>query len=122
MCAEIERSLAHLIRERLEKGCCDTATANFLNSKGLGTPRNAQYKELKRILGRFGVGYRERLDSRLSQIISEGGIEKLGVAVKKRNQNAHDNPPDITFRELMEAFAVANAMVEAVQITLEEQC
>ena len=121
MCAEIERSLTSLIRERLERGSCDAATANFMKSISYGSPRNAQYKELKKILCRFGVGYEKSLDRRLSQIMNEGGIEKLGVAVAKRNQNAHDNPPDITFRELKEAFAVANAIVEAVQITFEEQ-
>ena len=69
---------------------------------------------------RFGDSYKERFDTLVNQMIDEAGIEKLGMAVGKRNQDAHDNPPDITFRELQEAFHVATDVVNAVRLTLDQ--
>lgn len=119
MCAEIEQSVTRLIRERLEIGCSDTATSNFLKSVGHSSIRNARIGEIRNALARFGDGCKERFDNLVNQTIDEAGIEKLGMAVGKRNQDAHDNPPDITFRELEEAFSVATDVVDAVRLTLE---
>lgn len=119
MCAEIEQSVTRLIRVRLEIGCSDAATSNFLKSIGHSSIRNAKIGEIRNALARFGDGYRERFDDLIDQTVDEAGVEKLGMAVGKRNQDAHDNPPDITFRELEEAFHVATAVVDAVRLTLE---
>ena len=71
-------------------------------------------------MARFGDSYKERFYSLINQTIDETGIEKLGMAVGKRNQDAHSNPPDITFRELEEAYRVAADVIDAVRLTLEE--
>ena len=120
MCAEIEQSVTRLIRERLEIGCNDTATSNFLKSVGHSSIRNATIGEIRNALARFGGCYKERFDDLVNQTVDEAGIEQLGMAVGKRNQDAHDNPPDITFRELQEAFHVATDVVNAVRLTLDQ--
>lgn len=119
MCAEIEQSVTRLIRERLEIGCSDAATSNFLKSVGRSSIRNATIREIRNALARFGDGYRERFNNLVNQTVDEAGIEQLSMAVGKRNQDAHDNPPDITFRELEEAFRVAADVVDAVRVTLQ---
>ena len=119
MCAEIEQSVTRLIRERLEIGCNDAATSNFLKSVGHSSVRNAKIGEIRIALSRFGDGYQERFNDLVNQTIDEAGFEKLGMAVGKRNQDAHDNPPDITFGELEEAFRVAAVVVDAVRLSLE---
>ena len=74
--------------------------------------------EIRNKMNLFGKEYGERFDCLIDQIVGQEGIEKLGMAVGKRNENAHENPPDITFGELEEAFSVASKVVEAVRNTL----
>ena len=119
MCAEIEQVTTRLIRERLEIGCSDTATANFLKSMRRGAIRNAKYSEIRDSLSLFGNEYRDRFSELIQVSIGENGIERLGMAVGKRDQDAHDNPPDITFRELEEAYTIAVTVMDAVQQTLK---
>lgn len=118
MCAEIERVVTRLIRERLGKGCSDAATSSFLQSLGRSSVRNATISEIRNTIKLLGSQYQEKFNSLLEQTVGQDGIEKLGIAVGKRNENAHENPPDITFGELEEAFSVANKVVEAVRNTL----
>ena len=120
MCAEIEWVVTRLIRERLEAGCSDDATANFLKTMRRSTVRNASFSEIRDTLALLGSTYRNKFSELVDQTIKEDGIEKLGMAVGKRNQNAHENPPDITFRELEEAFDIAARLVDAVRLTLQE--
>ena len=120
MCSEIESVVTRLIRERLEAGCSDEATANFLKTMRRGIVRNATFAEIRDTLALLGSTYRSKFGELVDQTVKEDGIEKLGMAVGKRNQNAHEAPPDITFRELEEAFSIATTMVDAVRVTLEE--
>ena len=100
MCAEIEWVVTRLIRERLETGTSDEATANFLKTMPRSTVRNATFREIRDTLTRLGSAYSSKFSELVDQNVKEDGIEKLGMAVGKRNQNAHEVPPDITFREL----------------------
>ena len=120
MCAEIKWVVTRLIRERLEAGCSDEATLNFLKTMNRSTVRNAKYAEIRNTLALLGSTYRSRFSELVDQTIKEEDIEKLGLAVGKRNQNAHESPPDITFRELEEAFSIATRLVDAVRLTLDE--
>jgi ribosomal 50S subunit-associated protein YjgA (DUF615 family) len=120
MCAEIEQAVSRLIRERLEIGCSDAATSNFLKSGGYSSIRNAKLEEIRKAVTRFGDAYKEKFDLLVGQTIGEADRGKLGMAVGRRNQDAHENPPNITFRELEEAFRVATFVVEAVRTTLGE--
>lgn len=119
MCAEIERVVTRLIRERLGKGCSDTATSSFLQSLGRSSVRNATVSEIRNTIKLLGSQYQEKFNHLLEQTIGQEGIEKLGIAVGKRNENAHENPPDITFGELEDAFSTATKVVDAVRLTLE---
>ena len=119
LCMEIEQVVTRLIRDRLEIGCSDAATSNYLKSLGRSSIRNATIREMRNALALFGADYKEKFDNLVDQTIGEVGIEKMGTAVGKRNQDAHDNPPDITFRELEEAFRAATGVVDAVRLTLE---
>ena len=118
MCTEIEQVVTRLIRERLAEGCSDKATSNFLNSLTRSSVRNATISEIRNTITLMGNKYREKFNHLLDQTVGQDGIDKLGIAVGKRNENAHLNPPDITFNELEEAFSVANKVVEAVRNTL----
>ena len=80
---------------------------------------NATVSEIRNTIALFGSTYRERFNDLVRQSANEQDIEKLGIAVRKRNQDAHDNPPDITFRELEEAYTVAICVVDAVGRTLK---
>ena len=121
MCAEIEQVVTRLIRNRLSAGCKDEETENFFRSMRRSAVRNATFSEIKETLALFGNPYRDNFDKLVQESIGVGGIEKLGMAVGNRNQDAHENPPAVTFRELEEAFAVASTMVDAVRLTLETQ-
>ena len=50
--------------------------------------------------------------------VGEAGIDRLGTAVRKRDEVAHKTPPPITFRELEETYQAATAIVAAVRQTL----
>ena len=119
MCAEIERVVTRLIRERLRIGCRDEATANYLTTLRRSAVRNATLAAIKGTLDLFGSEYGSKFGELVHQSVGDPGISKLGMAVENRNQDAHDNPPDITFRELEEAYTVAVQVVEAVRQVLE---
>ena len=119
MCAEIERVITRLVRERLAKGCSDAATASFLQSLGRSSVRNATVSEIRNTIKLLGSPYLERFTLLLEESVGQEGVEKLGIAVGKRNENAHENPPDITFGELEDAFSIANEVVDAARLTLE---
>ena len=119
MCAEIERVVTRLIRERLGKGCSDAATFSFLQSLRRSSVRNATVSEIRNTIKLLGSEYQEKFNHLLEQTVGQESIEKLGIAVGKRNENAHENPPDITFGELEDAFSIANKVVDAVRLTLE---
>ena len=118
MCAEIEKVVSELIRNRLLAGCGDQATASFVRSIRRGAVRNATFAEIREKVSLFGSQYRANFDELISQTVEEGGKEKLGIAVENRNTNAHDHPEDITLRELEDAFSVASKVVEAVRDVL----
>ena len=72
-------------------------------------------------MGFLGAEYKDKFNDLVDQAVGQDGINKLGLAVGKRNENAHENPPNITFRELEEAFSVATEIVEAVRTALDSQ-
>lgn len=119
MCAEVELVATRLIRERLEFGCRDAATANFLKSLGRSSVRSAKFGELRDSIALLGSTYRARFSDLVHQSVGDAGVEKLGTSVAKRDQAAHERPPSITFQELEAAYTVANQVVEAVRLTLE---
>ena len=120
MCAEIEQVVTRLIRERLERGCRDEATANFLKSLRRSSIRNATVSEIRDAMKLFGDDHRTKFNDLLDQAaVNEESIGKLGMAVGNRDQDAHESPPNITFRELEEAYVVATAVMDAVRLTLE---
>lgn len=119
MCAEIESVVTRLIRERIEAGCSDQTTSNFLNSMRRNVVRNAKYSELCDKLALFGQQYKEKFVGELESTIGEEGIQKLGIAVGKRDDDAHRQPPDITFRELEEVYGVATIVVDVVWSVLQ---
>ncbi len=119
MCAEIEQVVTRLIRARLEIGCSDAATSNYLKSLRRSEIRNAKLSEIKNALSLFGNEYRQRFNDLVDQFVGEDGIAKMGLAVGKRDQDAHENPPNITFRELTETYKIATSVVDAVRLTLD---
>lgn len=118
MCAEIEKVVNGLIRDRLEKGCSDSATRNFLASLRRGVIRNATFSEIRGKMKILGPQYDSEFQTLFEKTVEEGGKEKLGIAVENRDTNAHDDPVDITLNELEDAFAVAVKMVDAVKNVL----
>ena len=121
MCMEIEQVVTRLIRDRLAMGCSDTATANFLKSLGRSFVRNATISEIRNTIRLLGNDYRDKFNNLIDQSVGQADIDKLGMAVRNRNENAHENPPNITFRDLQEVFPIAVKVVEAVKLTLEPQ-
>ena len=119
MCAEIETIVTRLVRERVESGASDEATLHFVRSMKRSAIRNATFAEIRNTLKLLGSDYGERFSELVQSRVGEEGISKLGMAVGNRNTSAHEDPPDITFRELEEAFDVAAAIVDAVRLTLD---
>ena len=119
MCAEIEQVVTGLIRDRLAIGCRDEVTANYLKSLRRSAIRNATFSEIGRTLALFGNDYRENFDVNARKTLADSDIEKLGIAVKNRDADAHEAPPPITFGELEDAYNVATQVVDAVRQTLE---
>lgn len=110
-----------MIRDRLERGCSDAATFNFLTSWQRGVVRNAKIGEIRNTIGLLGREYRDTFDNLINRNVGDEGIDRLGRAVSERNRNAHDAPPDITFGELEIALTFARKVVDAVRLTLEPQ-
>ena len=102
-------------------GCSDTATSNYLKSLVRSSVRNATISEIRNTIRLLGNDYRDKFNNLIDQSVGQEGIDKLGMAVRNRNENAHENPPNITIRELDEAFSIAIKVVEAVKLTLEPQ-
>ena len=100
-------------------GCSDTSTSNFLKSLGRSSVRNAKIPEIRNTIHLLGNDYRDTFNNLVDQFVDQEDIEKLGMAVGKRNENAHENPPNITILELEEVFSIAIKVVEAVKLTLE---
>ena len=121
MCAEMEVVITQLIRDRVEAGCRDDATLSFVKSMKRSAVRNATYREIRRTVKLLGNRYENRFCELVGHSVGEEGIEKLGIAVDKRNEDAHKSPPDITFGELEEAFGVATLVVIAVSRALIDQ-
>lgn len=119
MCTEIERVVTRLIRDRLAIGCSDTATFNYLKSLVRSSVRNATISEIRNTIRLLGNDYRDKFNNLIDQSVGQEGIDKLGMAVRNRNENAHEHPPNITFRDLEEVFPIAIKVVEAVKLTLE---
>ena len=121
MCMEIEKVVNSLIRARLAMECNDTATSNFPKLLGMRSVRNATVKEMRNALNLFGKEYKNTFNNLVRHAVNPTDIGKLKIAVKNRNKNAHEHPPDITFGELEEAFSIAVKVVEAFKLTLEPQ-
>lgn len=102
-------------------GCSDTATSNFLKSMRRSSVRNATISEIRNTIRLLGNDYRDKFNNLVDQFVGQADIEKLGIAVGKRNENAHENPPNITIIELEDVFSIATKVVEAVKLTLEPQ-
>lgn len=119
MCAEIEREVSRLFRERLEKGCQDEATLNYIvRHIRHGAVANATVQQIKEKISFFGREYGERFDDAVRQSVGDDGIGKMTLAVQNRNATAHDIPPVIDFQEVAATHRVATAIVDAVRQTL----
>lgn len=119
LCAEIEAVTTRLIKERIQSGCNDSATSNFLRSLSRSAIRNAKYSEIRDTLKLLGVEYGLKFESEVGTSVGESGIETLGTAVGKRDANSHRHPPNITFRELEQVYSIATSIIEAVRVTLD---
>lgn len=120
MCAEVEREVSRLFRERLAKGCQDTSALNhILWYIRRGAVSNATFQEIRGKLSRFSSEHGKNFDDYVRQSVDDAGIGRMTIAVEKRNATAHDIPPSITFQELDAAYTVAEQVVEAVRLTLE---
>lgn len=120
MCAEIEREVSLLFRERLERGCQDEATLNYITQHiRRGAVANATVQEIKEKLSFFGSEYGKRFDAAVRQSVGNDGIGKMTIAVQKRNAAAHDIPPIIDFQEVVATYQVAAAIVDAVRQALQ---
>ena len=119
LCAEIEREVSRLIRERLENGCSDAETLNYvLRYIRHGAVQNATFQEIKQKLSYFDDSFGEKFDRLVRNSIGDEGIGRLSLAVEKRNATSHDSPPSITFGELDDAFSAATVLVDSVRATL----
>ncbi len=119
MCAEIEREVSRLIRERLTSGCTDAETLSYvLRYIRRGAVQNATFQEIKEKLSYFDNTYGEKFDRLVRDSVGDDGIGKLSLAVEKRNATSHDSPPIITFGELDDAYSAATVVVDSVRATL----
>lgn len=120
MCSEIEQAVTDLFRTRLAEGSRDASTRSYVERMlGRSVIRNARFREIRNKLDFFGNSYSQQFYDLVYQSVGEDGIERLGIAVGKRDADAHETPPSITFEELEAAFEVANIVMDAVQQTLE---
>lgn len=118
MCAEIETIITQMIRDRVDLGGGDGAVRKFVYSVSGNLIRNAKVAEIGDKLGRFGDEFKAKYDEIIDSSVGEEGVAKLGMAVGNRDQLAHSTPPNLTFRELEEAYTVAEAVVGAARMAL----
>ena len=123
MCGEIEQVVTQLIVDRLAIGHDDSETldffSNFLKFRRISSVRNATFEEIRNTLSSFGPKYREKFNDLVHNAVDNEGIEKLRIAVVKRNEDAHSIPPSITFEEVEEAYDIAISVIDAVSNTLK---
>jgi hypothetical protein len=117
LCAEIEASVTDLIVRRVEASD-DAEVRQFAKSISKGFVRNAKPAEVGDVVGRFGEHCKQRYQQSLDASIGDGGRMRIGDLVANRDRFAHGEPPDVTFRELQEAFNDALGLLEAVEKAL----
>ena len=120
MCAEIEVVVSRIIEQRVQAGCSDEVASNFLASLRRNVIRNAKYDEIQGKLKILGQQIAARFEERINETVGEDGKNRLGVAVKKRDDAAHREPPDITFNEVVAAYADATVIVGLVAEVLQQ--
>ena len=121
MCAEIESTVTDIVRERIERGS-DKQVSNFLKSMRRNAVRNATYSEIADKVGLFGTDYKRQIRNDVMARVGDEGIERLGIAVRKRDDTTHHAraQPDITFSELEAAYKAAEEVVESVKNVLSQ--
>jgi hypothetical protein len=93
--------------------------AGFVRSVRGNIIRNAKFSEIGDKLGLLGDDCKNRYETAVKNDVGEEGIAALGMAVGKRDINAHSAPLNITFEELQRAYRAATAVVSAVKAALD---
>jgi hypothetical protein len=117
LCAEVEVVVTQMINQRVAL-CGDAPVTNFLRSVRGNLIRNAKAQEIGDKLAHFGADFKDRYQKQIDDTIGAAGIGKLSIAISKRDDASHSTPPDITFKDVEDAYYAALGVVEAVRIAL----
>ena len=117
LCAEIESSVLSLLYKRIEIDP-DEEVGRFAKSIGKGFVRNARPSEIGKILARFGEDCKQRYQQEVEASIGEAGSTRVGNLITARDSFAHVEPPDVTFREVEQAYDDAVRLLDAVATAL----
>lgn len=116
LCAEVEQTITDIVYERVDRGGCDPEVANMLRARRKGMVRNAKHGEIADTLGQLSVDIQTKYTDGVAASIGEAGITRLGDTVAARDQLSHSaNPPNVTLRDVREAYVVAEAVVSAAR-------
>lgn len=119
LCAEIESVISQIIHDRIGRSC-DKSAAMFFRQRRRNVIRNAKFAEIRKVVNQFGPHYEQRFSELAAQQLDDAKRTSLGNAVADRDSTAHEEPPQITFRELVDAYAAAEIVVGLVDLVLQE--
>ena len=116
-------SISQIVHDRIGRSCDKSAAMLSLESDEENVVSETQsLREIRKMVGQsVWSSLRQRRFGELAdQQLDEAKRTSLGNAVADRDATAHEEPPQITFRELVDAYAAAEIVVGLVDVVLQE--
>lgn len=113
LCGDVQRALYTIADKRAQRSS-DLALHIFVSEASVKLLRSVQKNEIAAFIGFFGPAYKEAFNN----LLDERDITTYNNAVRQRHQVAHLGGGTMTFRELPDAIAAANKILDSAQAAL----
>ena len=113
LCGEIQRALYSIADDRAQRSS-DPALHAFVSEASVKLLRSVQKNEVATFIGFFGPAYRESFNN----LLDDRDVTTYNNAVRQRHQAAHHGGGTMTFRELPDAIAAANKILDSARTAL----
>jgi hypothetical protein len=110
LCADIQQEI-YIISEQRAEMIGDPALVKYVSSTARKVLRSVGKSEIATFVGMFGSDAQKKLNA----LIDDSDVTIFNNAVSSRHDVAHKQGAQITFRELKDAVAVAERLLEAVE-------
>lgn len=114
LCADIQQEIYRLSEARASI-VKDEAISAYVAATARKVLRSVKKNEIAMFVGMFGPASKSKLNS----LIDEADVTIFNNAVSNRNDVAHKQGTQITFRELKSTVVVAQKILKAVERSLE---